>query len=85
MAEKYFDDMNNDVQITGNRHKRKSIDGFNRLPEVFTREDVMKCFGYDNENAIRKKIYRLTQLSQIEAIKDGEDAGKYKKLVNNMY
>ena len=30
MAEKYFDDMNNDVQITGKRHQQRSVDGYNR-------------------------------------------------------
>ena len=59
MAEKYFDDMNNDVQITGKRHQQKSVDGFNRLPEIFTREDVMRCFGYKNESAVNTKIKRL--------------------------
>ena len=49
MAEKYFDDMNNDVQITGKRHYSKSLEGFNRLPEVFTLEDVRKCYGYDKD------------------------------------
>ena len=44
LADKYFDDMNNDVQITGKRHQQKSVDGYNRLPEVFAKEDVMKCF-----------------------------------------
>ncbi len=85
MAEKYFDDMNNDVQITGMRHQQKSVDGYNRLPEVFTKEDVIRCFGYDNPEAVRKKIYRLTQASQIEIIKDGEEKGKYRKLFGSMY
>jgi len=85
MAEKYFDDMNNDVQITGKRHQQKSVDGYNRLPEVFTKEDVIRCFGYDNPEAVRKKIYRLTQASQIEIIKDGEEKGKYRKLFGSMY
>jgi hypothetical protein len=85
MAEKYFDDMNNDVQITGKRHQQKSVDGYNRLPEVFTKEDVIRCFGYDNPEAVRKKIHRLTQASQIEIIKDGEEKGKYRKLFGSMY
>ena len=85
MAEKYFDDMNNDVQITGKRHQQKSVDGYNRLPDVFTKEDVIRCFGYDNPEAVRKKIYRLTQASQIEIIKDGEEKGKYRKLFGSMY
>ena len=54
MAEKYFDDMNNDVQITGKRHQQKSVDGYNRLPEVFTKEDVRSCFGYESETKYKK-------------------------------
>ena len=59
--------------------------GYNRLPNVFTKEDVIRCFGYDNPEAVRKKIYRLTQASQIEIIKDGEEKGKYRKLFGSMY
>ena len=85
MAEKYFDDMNNDVQITGKRHAQKSVDGYNRLPDVFTKDDVIKCFGYEKPDAVKKKIYRLIQASQIEIIKDGEDKGKYRKLLSTLY
>ena len=76
MAEKYFDDMNNDVQIVGKRHHQKSVDGFNRLPEVFTKEDVAKCFGYDKADSILKKIKRLSRDKYIEKLDDG----KYKKI-----
>ena len=82
MAEKYFDDMNNDVQITGKRHYQKSINGFNQLPDIFTKEDVVRAFEYNNDEAVRKKLYRLTQNKQIELIKDGNDAGKYRKLIH---
>ena len=68
MAEKYFDDMNNDVQITGKRHQQKSVDGYNRLPEVFTREDVMKCFGYNSDNSVKSKIRRMIEDHLIELI-----------------
>ena len=80
MAEKYFTDMNNDVQITGTHHKQKSVDGYNRLPSVFTKEDVAKCFGYDKDDSISKKIRRLTQNHSIMQMEDG----KYKKLVAMM-
>ena len=80
MAEKYFDDMNNDVQISGKRHQQKSVDGYNRLPEVFTKEDVMKCYGYNNENSVKTRIGRLKKDNQIEIITDGENQGKYRKL-----
>ena len=80
LAEKYFDDMNNDVQFTGKRHQQKSVDGYNRLPDVFTKEDVMKCFGYDSENSMKTKIKRLISSHQIERITSGANKGNYRKL-----
>ena len=80
LAEKYFDDMNNDVQFTGKRHQQKSVDGYNRLPDVFAKEDVMKCFGYDSENSMKTKIKRLISSHQIEKITSGDNKGKYRKL-----
>ena len=81
MAEKYFDDMNNDVQITGKRHYSKSLEGFNRLPEIFSLEDVRKCYGYDKDTAVYTRIRRLTDNGIAERIQTGEDKGKYKKVV----
>jgi len=81
MAEKYFDDMNNDVQITGKRHQQKSINGYNRLPDVFTKEDVIKCFGYNSQNAACMKLARLEKETIIEKITKGKDAGKFRKVV----
>jgi len=81
MAEKYFDDMNNDVQITGKRHYSKSLESYNRLPEVFTLEDVRKCYGYDKDTAVYTRIRRLTENGVAERIQTGEDKGKYKKVV----
>ena len=81
MAEKYFDDMNNDVQITGKRHYSKSLESYNRLPEVFTLKDVRKCYGYDKDTAVYTRIRRLTENGVAERIQTGEDKGKYKKVV----
>ena len=80
MAEKYFDDMNNDVQITGKRHQQKSVDGYNRLPEVFTKEDVKRCFGKDSASFVCMKIKRLVGENLIKEITSGADKGKYMKL-----
>ena len=84
MAEKYFDDMNNDVQITGKRHQQKSVDGYNRLPDVFTKEDVIKCFGYDNDSSAKVKIKRLQDDGIIEmankVFKNGRTHFEYKKV-----
>ena len=81
LAEKYFDDMNNDVQISGKRHYSKSLEGYNRLPNVFTLEDVKKCYGYDKDTAVYTRIRRLTDNGIAEKIQTGEDKGKYKKVV----
>ncbi len=81
MAEKYFDDMNNDVQITGKRHQQKSVEGYNRLPEVFTKEDVVRCFNYNNEDSAYVKIARLIKIHSIEKIVEGKESGKYRKII----
>ena len=84
MAEKYFDDMNNDVQITGKRHYQKSVDGYNRLPEVFDKEDIKRCFGNDGSAYVAMKIKRFSEDRLIERIEDGEQKGKFRKLVKLM-
>ena len=78
MAERYFDDMNNDVQISGKRHQQKSVDGYNRLPDVFNKEDVMRCFGYDKPRSALKKIARLRDSKYIEAV---DKTDQFKKVV----
>ena len=83
MAEKYFDDMNNDVQITGKRHQQKSVDGYNRLPEVFTKEDVRSCFGYESESSIRGKLKRLIDSGMVQKLEEDENGCvqvKYRKV-----
>ena len=84
MAERYFDDMNNDVQITGKRHYQKSVEGYNLLPETFSIEDVNKCFGYKNESSGYLKIKRLQEAGMVELseefVEDGHVRRKYRKL-----
>ena len=84
LAEKYFDDMNNDVQITGKRHYQKSVDGYNRLPDVFTAEDVGKCFGYEVESTIYGKLKRLIDNHMVEVadeyVENGRKKNRYRKL-----
>ncbi|MBR2205364.1 MAG: hypothetical protein IJ898_03255 [Prevotella sp.] len=87
LAEKYFDDMNNDVQITGKRHQQKSVDGYNRLPDEFTKEDVDRCFGYKNEDSGYMKIKRLQESGMValfeEIMQNGRMHRRYRK-VNKM-
>ena len=84
LAEKYFDDMNSDVQVTGCRHRQKSVDGYNRLSEEFSKEDVIHCFGYKGDSSAFVKIKRLMDKGMIEKYeetdKDGHVCTKYRKL-----
>ena len=79
IAEKYFDDMNNDVQFTGKRHQQKSVEGYNRLPTEFSIEDIMKCFGYDRMNSAEVKLKRLKDYGAVEKIGVVDGKTKYRK------
>ena len=58
MAEAYFDNKLRDATANVQR-QQKTIEGFNRLPEVFTTDDVMRCFGLSSLNSSQLKINRL--------------------------
>ena len=77
LAEKYFDDMNNDVQFTGKRHQQRSVDGYNRLPDIFTFEDLKRSFGYNSDASAYSKIRRMMENNIIAKSKE---KGKYQKL-----
>ena len=79
MAEKYFDDQIRDVSANA-RRKQKTIEAFNRLPEEFTTEDIMRCFGLEGESSARGRARTL--LADHLAVKTGEfkDNGKVKAL-----
>ncbi len=70
MAEAYFDNKLKDASVNV-RRRQKTIEGFNRLPEEFTIDDVMRCFSMPSINAARVRTHRL--------VKDGlaEKAGDY--------
>ena len=79
MAEKYFDDQIRDVSANA-RRKQKTIEAFNRLPEEFTTEDIMRCFGLEGESSARGRARTL--LADHLAVKTGEfkNNGKVKAL-----
>ena len=58
MAEAYFDNKLKDANVNLQR-KQKTLEGFSRLPEVFTSEDVMRCFNLSSDGAVRSKTRRL--------------------------
>ena len=77
MAEKYFDDKNRDAVVNVQR-KAKTIECFNRLPDEFTAEVVMKCFGLSTTSSARTKIHRLIADKLIEKKEEVKENGTIK-------
>ena len=70
MAEAYFDNKLRDANVNVQR-KQKTYESFARLPEEFTSEDVMRCFGLTSDGAVRSKTRRLISDHLIEKVSDG--------------
>ena len=81
MAEKYFDDQKRDVSANS-RRQQKTIEAFNRLPEEFTIDDVIRCFNV-SYTAARTRVFRLQKDSLIEKsgeyVENGTTKTKYRK------
>ena len=69
MAEAYFDNKLKDANVNLQR-KQKTLEGFSRLPEVFTSEDVMRCFNLSSDGAVRSKTRRLLSDRLIVKVSD---------------
>ena len=81
IGEQHYDNLQTE-QASNTRHKNKSWLGFHRLPDVFTSEDVDRCFGYQGkQGSICSKLKRLQDDGMAQKIRSGEDKGKYRKLM----
>jgi predicted HTH transcriptional regulator len=69
MAENYFDNKLRDANVNVQR-RQKTIEAFNRLPEEFTNEDVMRCFGLTSSSSARKRTSRLLSDRLVEKIRE---------------
>ena len=69
MAEAYFENKTRDASVNLRRNQ-KTIECFNRLPEEFTVEDVMRCFNLGSSGSARKKVTRLHRDHLIEKISE---------------
>ena len=82
LAEKYFDDKTRDAAANTPR-RAKTIEAFNRLPEAFTIDDVMRCFGLAQNNSARARVFRLLKDGLVEKVdefvENGTTKAKYKK------
>ena len=77
MAEAYFDNKLRDASVNVQR-RQKTYEGFDRLPEVFTTDDVMRCFQLKNVSAAYMRISRLQRDHLIEKGEDFVDGGTTK-------
>ena len=77
MAEAYFDNKLKDASVNIQR-KQKTYEGFSRLPEVFTTDDVMRCFQLKNVSAAYMRISRLQRDHLIEKDEKFVDGGTNK-------
>ena len=69
MAENYFDNKLKDASVNVQR-KQKTFEAFERLPEEFANEDVMRCFNLSSASSARGKISRLIRDHLVEKIRD---------------
>ena len=76
MAEAYFDNKLKDASVKVQR-KSRTIEAFNRLPEEFTIDDVVRCFDVSVECA-RVRVSRLMKDRLIIKLDDFKENGQYK-------
>ena len=67
MAEQYFDDKDREASYKVQR-RSKTIEGFKNLPEEFTVEDVMRCFGIENRTTAKSRVQRFQKDHLVEKI-----------------
>ena len=79
MAEKYFETQLQEASVNVQRRQR-TIDAFNRLPDEFTTEDVMRCFKLNGEGSARVRIKRLTDDHLAEKTSEVKEGGGYKSI-----
>ena len=80
VGERHYDNLAIEKASNVN-HQPKTRLAFTRLPNIFTREDVNREFGYNgNINNINSKLKRLRDDGLAQKICSGEDKGKYRKL-----
>ena len=82
MAEAYFDNKYRDASVNVRRNQ-KTIDAFNRLPDEFTKEDVIRCFNLRTDSAAGMRISRLIKDHVAEKlpefVENGTTKGRFRK------
>ena len=75
MAEAYFDNKLKDASVNIQR-KQKTLEAFERLPDEFTIEDVIRCFNLGSSASARKKVTRLYRDHLIKKVREEKGSEK---------
>ena len=52
------------------QRRQKTYEGFSRLPEEFTIDDVIRCFSLGSDGSARKKVFRLQRDHLVEKVRE---------------
>ena len=74
MAENYFDNKLKEASVNVQR-RQKTYEGFDRLPDEFTTDDVVRCFQLKSAATAYMRISRLTKDRLIEKAEDYVEDG----------
>ena len=78
LAEAYFDNKLKDASVNVMR-SQKTLEGFSRLPDEFTTEDVMRIYKLSSTGSARMKISRLQKDHIVEKTGMENGIAKYRK------
>ena len=78
LAEAYFDNKLKDASVNVMR-RQKTLEGFNRLPEEFTAEDVMRIYKLNSTGSARMKISRFQKDHIVEKMGTVKGLARYRK------
>ncbi len=77
LAENYFVEASNEANVNM-RRQQKTFEGFERLPDEFTVEDVMRCFNLASQAAARSRVSRLIADHLVEKKCETKQGNVYK-------
>jgi hypothetical protein len=82
MAEEYFEQQTHEASLNV-RRRQGTVEGFNRLPEEFTAEDVARCFNLSNLVAAQRRVWRLMSDKLVAKagtyVENGTTKARYRK------
>lgn len=79
VAEKFYDNQAIN-QTSSHHHHSRTKQAYMSLPDIFTMDDVIRCFSLNSTGSGCSRLKRLQDDGLAEKVRYGEDKGKYRKL-----